>query len=67
MGEWYLNDPCISKKLSEIKVEGDFVQSCCCQALQIATPYRSRRKVFLEMDGADSLFCVVLVVFGYLD
>jgi len=42
MGEWYLNEQCISKPLADIEVSGDFVSTCCSAKALLSCHYRDK-------------------------
>ena len=46
MGEWYLQDHCVAKKLAEVGVEsGNFVEKCCSKEALITCHYRDKPSI----------------------
>ncbi|CAB9496552.1 Nucleotide-diphospho-sugar transferase [Seminavis robusta] len=46
MGEWYLQDKCVSKKLADIGVEKDnFVSSCCSKEALVTCHYKDKPSI----------------------
>ena len=49
MGEWYLNDQCIEKKLSEIPAlednNNDFVETCCAKEALFSCHYMDKPSI----------------------